>query len=323
MDEVSKLYKNVTKYQHVERIGNDEVQGLLQGTVWIQEKIDGANLSLSWDQGENDFILCSRNNLVYHDGLCSNNTFQPAVDYIKSNPQFAALFSAHPNVILRCEFMTKHKIPFKDEWNKKIVIFDVEQVSVLDTPPRYAYIPYRVYRDTMMERYDELPWLKALEVDNPTIEQLQELSKAESEYMEYREGIVIKNYTFTNKYGRMKWGKVISPVFDQKKALKARAKLEIGELEAAFVDKFVTKGYVEKEIHKIRDEKGEVSVRDMGRIIGCVPYEIFQDEMWRFLGKNNAGTFNFRLWRAAVIDKVREYALSYFDEEHACDVMHR
>lgn len=132
--------------------------------------------------------------------------------------------------------------------------------------------------------------------------------------MEYREGIVIKNYSFTNKYGRMKWGKVISPVFDEKKALKARPKLEVGELEQAFVDKFVTPGYVEKEIHKIRDEKGDVSTKDMGRIIGCVPYEIFQDEMWRFLGKNNAGAFNFRVWRSLVIDKVREYALAHFNK---------
>ena len=104
----------------------------------------------------------------------------------------------------------------------------------------------------------------------------------------------MKNYNFTNIYGRMKWGKVISPIFDEKKALKARVKLAVGEFEQAFVDKFVTKGYVEKEIHKIRDEKGEVSTKDMGRIIGKVPYEIFQDEMWRFLGKNNAGDFNFR-----------------------------
>jgi hypothetical protein len=318
MDVVSKLYKHVTKYQHVERIGNSEVQGLLQGTVWIQEKIDGANLSVSWDREASNFILCSRNNAVAHGGEVYNKTFQPAYDYIVNEPQWAALLQAHPHIILRCEFMTKHKIPFKDEWNKKVVIYDVEQIFCgqdedINESPRYTYIPYRAYRDALMSRYSDLPWLEAVEVDQPTIEQLQELSKAESQYAEYREGIVIKNYGFTNKYGRTKWGKVISPVFDEKKALKARAKLEVGELEAAFVDKFVTQGYVEKEIHKIRDEKGDVSTKDMGRIIGCVPYEIFQDEMWRFLGKNNAGTFNFRLWRAAVIDKVREHALNYFN----------
>jgi hypothetical protein len=310
MDQPSKLYKHVTKYQHVERIGNSEVQGLLQGTVWIQEKIDGANLSVSWDPEASNFILCSRNNCVAHGGECYNKTFQPALDAIVSEPQWAALLSAHPTIILRCEFMTKHKIPFKPEFERKVVIYDVEQ---WDADGNYTYIPYRAYREALMSRYPDLPWLEAVEVDQPTIEQLQELSKAESQYAEYREGIVIKNYGFTNKYGRTKWGKVISPVFDEKKALKARAKLEVGELEAAFVDKFVTQGYVEKEIHKIRDEKGEVSTKDMGRIIGCVPYEIFQDEMWRFLGKNNAGSFNFRLWRAAVIDKVREYALNYFN----------
>ena len=322
MDQIVKLYKHVTRYQHVERIGNDEVQGLLQGTLWIQEKIDGANLSVSWDLNTCDFIVCSRQNLVYHDGVCSNNSFQSAIDHIKSEPQFEAMLRLHPNIILRCEHMKKHKIPFKDEYNGKVVIYDVEQILFsedLGGDPNYTYIPYPIYRDVWMERYDKLLWLEAIEVNKPTVEQLQELSKAESKYMEYREGIVLKNYSFKNKYGRTKWGKVISPIFDAKKALKARAKLEVGELEQAFVDKFITPGYVEKEIHKIRDENGTVSTKDMGRIIGKVPHEIFQDEMWRFLGKNNAGTFNFRLWRAATIDRVRECALAYFNTEHAID----
>lgn len=319
MNESPILYKHVTKYQHVERIGNSEVQGLLQGTVWIQEKLDGANLSVAWDTEASDFIICSRQNPIYHTGECHNKGFQAAVDFVINNPQFAELLSTHPTMILRCEYLTKHKVPVKPEFNKTVVIYDVEQIRDIrigDTfvpTDEYFYIPYEVYEQTLISRFPNLPWLTAELAANPTIEQLQEWSKGDSDYFEYREGIVIKNYEFTNKYGRTKWGKVISPVFDAKKALKARPKLEVGELEQLFVNKFVTPGYVEKEIHKIRDAKGEVSTKDMGQIIGKVPYELFQDEMWRFLGKANAGEFNFRVWRAATIEKVREYALSYFN----------
>ena len=49
------------------------------------------------------------------------------------------------------------------------------------------------------------------------------VSKGDSDYFEYREGIVVKNYEFTNKYGRTKWGKVISPVFDAEEGLEGKA----------------------------------------------------------------------------------------------------
>jgi len=327
MQEYAMLYEHVARYQHVERLGNDEVQGILQGTVWVQEKIDGANLSIAWDQVAKDFIICSRKNVVYHNGECTNKGFQRAVDYIKGEPAFTDIFQFDPTLILRGEFLTKHKVPINEEFVGKVVIFDVEQHSLIALEERndYRYLTYNEdpessgpladpdsyewYRQT----YPQLLWVPAIQLKNPTIEQLQELSKGDSDFCEYREGIVIKNYEFTNKWGFTKWGKVISPVFDEKKALKVKPKLEVGELEQIFVDKFVTPGYVEKEIHKIRDEKGEVSTKDMGRIVGKVPYEIFQDEMWRFLNKNNAGALNFRVWRAAVINKVREYALAYFN----------
>lgn len=328
MQTIAKLYQQVSRYQHVERIGNDEVQGLLQGTLWIQEKLDGANLSVSWDQEANDFIICSRQNVVYHHGECHNNSFSRAVEHVKSDPNFVLLFEQNPNVILRCEYLTKHKVPILPEFEGKVVIFDVETFKLSDAflmataddnefiddviKYDYSYLHYNDY-ENLRTQFNTLLWLSAVSADKVTVEQLQEWSQGNSQYCEYREGIVIKNYEFTNKWGFTKWGKVISPVFDQKKALKTKAKLEVGELEQLFVNKFVTPGYVEKEIHKIRDAKGEVSTKDMGQIIGRVPYELFQDEMWRFLGKANAGEFNFRVWRAATIEKVREYALSYFN----------
>lgn len=327
MNEPTKLYRQVTSYQHVEKIGNSEVQGILQGKVWIQEKLDGANLSVAWDQESDDFIICSRNNVVYHTGECHNKGFQKAIDYIKSEFGFKQLFAECPDLILRCEYLTKHKVPVKKEFNGKVVIYDVE-ITPNDLRNDTDYDIYLTYDEAFKasgdevdemsytwyrQTFPELLWLTAITAINPTVEELQEWSKGHSDYFEYREGIVIKNYDFTNKYGRTKWGKVISPVFDAKKSLKARSKLEVGELEQMFVDKFITPGYVEKEIHKIRDAKGDVSTKDMGQIIGRVPYELFQDEMWRFLGKANAGEFNFRVWRAATIDKVRKYALAYFN----------
>ena len=52
------------KYQHVERLGTDKVNGILNGIVHVFPKIDGTNTSLWMDNGE----LCvgnRRNKLNY------------------------------------------------------------------------------------------------------------------------------------------------------------------------------------------------------------------------------------------------------------------
>ena len=36
------------KYPHLERFGNDEVQGIEFGECWIFPKLDGANASIWW-----------------------------------------------------------------------------------------------------------------------------------------------------------------------------------------------------------------------------------------------------------------------------------
>ena len=40
-----------SKYHHIERIGNEEVEGLLDGTVHVYPKIDGTNASIWMHEG--------------------------------------------------------------------------------------------------------------------------------------------------------------------------------------------------------------------------------------------------------------------------------
>ena len=32
-------------YQHIERLGTDEVEGILDGTIWVYTKLDGTNFN--------------------------------------------------------------------------------------------------------------------------------------------------------------------------------------------------------------------------------------------------------------------------------------
>ena len=42
---------NYSKYQHIERLGSAEVDGILDGVCHIFPKLDGTNSQLWWDNG--------------------------------------------------------------------------------------------------------------------------------------------------------------------------------------------------------------------------------------------------------------------------------
>jgi hypothetical protein len=68
------------------------------------------------------------------------------------------------------------------------------------------------------------------------------------------EGIVIKNYNFVNRYGRIQWGKLVLNEFKDKMN-KGSGPRKIQETKSAaenIVEKYVTKSLVDKELAKIR-----------------------------------------------------------------------
>ena len=52
------------KYQHIERLGTSEVEGILDGKVYLFYKIDGTN-SCIFLKGENELGFGSRNREIF------------------------------------------------------------------------------------------------------------------------------------------------------------------------------------------------------------------------------------------------------------------
>ena len=50
-----------TKYQHIEKIGSGEVEGILKGTCYLFYKIDGTNACVWFDEDTNSLQFGSRN----------------------------------------------------------------------------------------------------------------------------------------------------------------------------------------------------------------------------------------------------------------------
>lgn len=80
------IYKSYKKYHHIERLGNIAVEGILDGEVTVQTKVDGANLSVFWDE-EDGLMIASRNHLIYRQNQTGViNAFNGAVDYVLNHP---------------------------------------------------------------------------------------------------------------------------------------------------------------------------------------------------------------------------------------------
>lgn len=68
-----------------------------------------------------------------------------------------------------------------------------------------------------------------------------------------------------------------------------------------------------KTIHKIKDDRGEASVRNMSEVLGRVWHDVFQEHLWDFVKREKVGDFNFRDARRLVENRTREVALAYFN----------
>ena len=80
-----------------------------------------------------------------------------------------------------------------------------------------------------------------------------------------------------------------------------------------FVSTELTSANVMKVIEKIREEKGEVSVRDMGRVLGEVWYDLVNEELWDFVKNKKWPVFDFSRAQKLATEKTRDLALSYFN----------
>lgn len=291
------MYKKITRYQHIERLGHDDVDGILNGEVIVQEKLDGANLTIGWDP-DTGLVICSRNRAIYADGVMTD-PFNGAVDHVLANPCYASIAKA--GHVIRGEWLVRHTIMYNEDAFGKLYVFDV-QTSDLGTylhPDKWSgWFPHVV--DTVARGNDVAP------------ETLVGLVTGTSKIGAEREGIVIKNYLFVNKWGRATWAKLVSADFKERAASKFGAN-RFDSKEARFVADCVPASLVHKTIAKVKDDKGEVSVRDMAQILGRVWFDAFTEELWTFVKKERIHAFDFHYTKKLCDAKTRDICLAVFN----------
>ena len=260
------------KYQHVERFGTTETNGIENGMCYVFPKIDGTNAQV-WKNGI--LMAGSRNR-----ELSLENDNADFYKWVLEQDNIDLFFCKYPHLRLYGEWLVPHSLKTYEEkaW-RNFYVFDVMEGE--------RYLPYEEYA-ALLEPFG-IEFIPPLcKVENPSYERLISQLEKNGYLIEdgkgIGEGIVIKNYNYKNKYGRVTWAKIVTNEFKAK-----HAKCQVTEIkeskiiEQEICEKYVTKALVEKELAKIENECGDWSSKYIPRLINTVYYCLITEECWNFV----------------------------------------
>lgn len=280
------------KYQHIERLGHPEVNGILDGECWVFPKLDGTNASV-WVDNEGVICAGSRNR-----ELSIGNDNAGFLDHVingEINANLCNFFGEFPQAILYGEWLVKHSFKqYDDDAWRKFYVFDVIFFDEGDDP---HYVHPLVYMN-WLEVYGIEYIPPIAKINNPTEESLHKLLEKATYKVKDGfgpgEGIVIKNYQFVNRYGRVNWAKIVRNEF---KAAHSRTMLpEVKStypVEQKIVDNFLSRHMIEKVFSNICAE-GEWTSKDIPRLLNTVYYDLVRECSWDFVKKYKNPTVDFR-----------------------------
>lgn len=290
------------KYQHLERFGSTEVENIEIGKCYIFPKIDGTNASVWFSDGavragsRTRELTLEKDNAGFYDWV------------LKNFP--AAIFEQHPNIRLYGEWLVPHSLKtYRDTAWKRFYVFDVMDGD--------TYMTYEQYKPIMDEwNLDYIPPIKIIK--NGSYEDFVYQMKENNHFLiedgkGVGEGIVVKNYSFVNKYGRTTWAKIVTSEFKEKHHKEMGApEVEKKMVEDAIADKFVTKALCEKVRAKIENQNGDWKSSYIPQLLNTVYYDLVREDMWEILKEFNKPTINFKTLQHFVYGKVKEHLPKVF-----------
>ena len=296
------------KYQHIERIGTDEVKDIEFGKCFIFHKIDGTNAQLWYEDGQ--IKGGSRNRL-----LSLDNDNQGFYEYALSEKKYADFFAKYPNLRLYGEFLIPHSLrTYRDDAWRKMYVFDVCFSSDED---KLEYLTYDAYKPLLDEfNIDYVPPICS--IYNPTYESLLKLLDKTTFLIEdgkgRGEGLVLKNYDFYNQHGRQTWAKIVTNEFKtiHTKSMGVNEFKDKQMVESMIVDEFCTEAFIEKEYAKIVNENNGWSSKMIPQLLGKIYHELIVEESWNIVKRFKNPTINYKTLNTLVIMKIKQVKVGLF-----------
>lgn len=295
------------KYMHLERLGSEEVNGITSGTVYVFPKLDGTNASVWLNEdgslgagSRNRDLTVGKDNAGFHQHVLDNKD------------KYLAYFAKHPNVTLYGEWLVPHSLKtYRDECWRKFYVFDV----LFSDGEDFEYLCFDDYKDDLDSfGLDYLsPFAK---VNNGSDEKFRSLTEQNIFYIKdgegVGEGVVLKNYDFKNKYGRIVWAKIITNSFKEKHVAEMGGSEHGGEaIEEKIAREFVTDHLVEKSYAKIVNEDGWSS-KSIPKLLGFVWHDLITEELWDILKKDKNPKIDFAFLNRMCIQRVKEIKSDLF-----------
>lgn len=296
------------KYQHVERYGTSEVDGIHIGECYVFPKIDGTNASV-W-LGDDGLVRAGSRNRE----LTPENDNAGFCAAILEDKNIARFLRDYPQYRLYGEWLVPHTLrSYRDDAWRKFYVFDVCDVM---SDEFARYIPYDHYAPLLSEYGIEyIPPIKIIVNGSEAnfIDCLDSNQYLIKDGCGLGEGVVIKNYSFINRYGRQTWAKIVRSEFKERHVKTMGApEVEYNPVEKQIAEKYITKALVQKEQSKIAQEQNGWSSRFIPRLLGQVYYCLITEETWNFLKDFKQPTVNFKQLNRFTIQQIKNICPEIF-----------
>lgn len=261
----------IERYPKIKRIGHSDNEEMFQyasDKVYITEKLDGSNGRMWVDDGK----LCFGSNNVSdidHDGQ-----FGRYVKYLKRHVDANDL---DQDYIYVGEYMRKHSLSYPDDI-EPVIFYDILYKE--NGCPIDYNVAIEEFKRLGLEYIEPLYTGKWSDIRDNLDEFLED-----SEYRDGKpEGIVIKNYERTNRFGRPLFAKKVNEDFKEKH--KAKFKDQGGKKKSKIFNQmiylrnsYITEARIRKQIYRLRDEKDmEISRPMMNYLIPMVIEDTLREE---------------------------------------------
>jgi hypothetical protein len=296
-----KVYKKIRSFWH------PETEWILEGIVYVQEKIDWANLSIwrDWDW----FYVWSRTKTVWTPD--KKEWFRGAVEYINKDikDNLSGLFD-----LLEAEYNTKdirlywERLIRHTIWNYNFQNYN--HFYLFDIEVDWEFIEYTRFSWYCVEydiRTPKVFWL----FKNPSVDEIEQFVWKSNIWPDW-EWIVIKNFDFINKFWDKVYAKIVSDKFKENNLITFWG-CQQWDNEVKIVLKYCTDWRIRKIINKIeQNEDKNISLEDISKIIWYTQHDIITEEVWNF---HKYWVINFKRLKWLIAKRTASISLSIINWE--------
>lgn len=294
------------KYQHLERWGTYNTEGIDIGTCYIFPKIDGANVQIWYSNGE---IHTGSRNMEITEGSIRVDFHK----WVQEQDNIEEFFIKNPTLRLHGEWLVPHTLKTYSEsaWNN-FYVFDVIAGE--------TYLTYECYKD-LLDVFDIKYIVAICKIKNPSekqlINQLEKNTYLIQDGKGTGEGIVIKNYHYKNNNDNIRWAKIVKNEFKDKHIRESEICKIAGskQIERDIVNKYITISLIEKEKAKI-DNDCEWSSKQIPRLLNTIYYCLITEESWNFIKEFKKPVIDFKKLLLFSTAKIKELKPELFNVSH-------